>query len=368
MNVLFVLENHYPNIGGVETLFKTLTEALVAQGHQVRIVTTQLENTVRKETLNGVEIVRYPFYSRYIFTFFAVFPIMSHMRWADVVHTTSYNAGLPAFIASKLFGKKIIITFHEVWNKLWFKLPYMNPISTYLHYLFEQMLVRLPFNYFVGVSQSTADSLRAAGVAPKRIIVNYNGIDYDEVAQKNKAFPLNPPKKFTYTYCGRLGMSKGINLILEAAQTFRQTHPDSVLKMIIPKNPKAFFETILKEIEDKGLSDYVVLKHHLSYDELITELKSSSCLVVPSYSEGFCFMAVECIALGVPLISSDQMALREVVSGKFLKMKEHSTQALLDTLELAYQDKWENTPIKKFELDTSVQNYIEMYEGLKILS
>ena len=39
MKILFVLENFYPNIGGVETLFKSLTEQLVREGHEVMVIT-----------------------------------------------------------------------------------------------------------------------------------------------------------------------------------------------------------------------------------------------------------------------------------------------------------------------------------------
>lgn len=364
MSILFVLENHYPNIGGVETLFKKLTEALVKNGHEVNVVTTLLDKShPREETINGVKIYRYPFYSRYLFTFIAVFPVLRHIKNCDIVHTTSYNAGLPAFLASKLRGKKVIITFHEVWGKMWFKLPYMGKISLSLHYLFEQMLVKLPFNRFVAVSESTAESLSDHGVKPKRINVNYNGLDYDKIAEY-KEEKHSQPNKFTYTFCGRLGVSKGLDLILPAAEKFKAVHPDSQLKMIIPTTPEGLYNTILKEIEDRNLSNYVVLKHELDEHELAREMLSSSCIIVPSYSEGFCFVAVEAMALDIPIISSDKKALREVVNGKHLKMKSHTSDALYEALLLAKEEKWDSTPRKKFELKDSVQRYIDLYNEM----
>jgi glycosyltransferase involved in cell wall biosynthesis len=35
MKILFVLENYYPHIGGVEVLFKNLTEELVKKGQNL---------------------------------------------------------------------------------------------------------------------------------------------------------------------------------------------------------------------------------------------------------------------------------------------------------------------------------------------
>ena len=128
MKILFVLENYFPNIGGVETLFKTLTEELVAQGHQVTVVTTlpDQSDAPKFEQRGNLTIRRISFLNRYFFTFLGVFSVIKYVRDCDLVHTTSYNAGIPAILAAKLFGKKTIITFHEVWGTLWCRLPYIR--------------------------------------------------------------------------------------------------------------------------------------------------------------------------------------------------------------------------------------------------
>ena len=369
MTILFVLENHYPYIGGVETLFKTLTEALVEKGNRVIVLTSHTDKSSPKsEVLNGVEINRLPFPNRYFFTFFSVPAILKYIKECDVVHTTSYNAGLPAFIASLVARKKVVITFHEYWGKLWFKLPYMNIIARSLFFSFEQMLVRLPFTKFIAVSESTKESLLQAGIRENKIIVNHNGVDYDQIEASVKNTVKNDLENqpFTYTFCGRLGMSKGIDILLEAASAFKEKRSDSKLKMIIPKIPAAFFEKILKEIKDRKLEQYIELKHELEKQELQRELLNSHCVVVPSYTEGFCFVAVETIALGIPIISSDKKALREVVSGKFIKMKSFDSNALVDALEDAYHGKWNESEVVKFHLDDSVNRYIRVYNDLMI--
>jgi len=368
MKILFVLENYYPNIGGVEKLFKTLLEELAENGHQITLVTTRLtKESPRKEVLGNLTIHRYSFINRYFFTFFAFFHILFHVRKCDLVHTTSYNAGLPAYFAAKLARKKIVITFHEVWGDLWFRLPYMSSFARKLHYAFEQFLLKLRFDYFIAVSQSTADTLHKNGIPKERIILNYNGMDYTtyerfkEIPQKTK------DETFVYTYCGRLGISKGMDLILEAATTFRKTHPNSQLQMIIPTTPAPLFKTILAEIERLGLTDYIRLRHHLSYEELVKAFKASDCMLIPSYSEGFCFVAAECAALSVPFISSDRTALKEVQSSKFIRMPEHTANGLVQALEKAYADDWEITPLKRYELRDTVERYIGLYKDILVL-
>lgn len=366
MKILFVLENYYPNIGGVETLFKTLAEQLVSLGHKVTIITTlPNQDSPRYEKKGNLTIRRLHFWNRYFFTFLGFFPLLKYIRSFDVVHTTSYNAGVPAFFAAKLFNKKVIITFHEVWGQLWFQLPFFGKIAKWGHYLFEQFLLKLPFDHFVAVSESTANSLKQGGVSTNKISIIYNGIDYAEFSPKAKN--KSPNDIFTYTYFGRLGISKGLDILLDAATIIQKQLPNSRLKMIIPRVPTPFFNMILKNIKEKGLGKHIQLLHHLSFQDLQNELKTSDCVVIPSYSEGFCFAAVECIAMQVPIISSDQMALKEVVSGTFIKMKHHNARELAHCIQKAINNEWEKTPIKKFELSSTINNYIQLYQKLQVL-
>ena len=363
MKILFVLENYYPNIGGVETLFKNLVEHLVKEGHQVTVITTRPDDQAPKKEIKGsLKIYRIPFPNRYFFTFFGIFPILRHIRQYDIVHTTSYNAGVPAFFAAKLFRKKIIITFHEAWSHLWFDLPYMGNFAKWLHYLFEQFLLKLPFNQFVGVSQSTADNLEKNGISKNKISVIYNGINYTEF--ENIKMGKKPSHPFTYTYFGRLGMSKGLDILLEAAVILKKKLPNSRLQMIIPKVPLPLYNAVMDFVHQHELQHYIIFKHNLPFSQLQQELKQSDCVVIPSYSEGFCFAAVEAIALGVPVISSDKMALKEVVSGQFIKMEELSTLALVKAIEQAEKGQWEQTPVKKFHLATTIQKYLRLYKKI----
>ncbi len=362
MKILFVLENYFPNLGGVETLFKSLVEELEREGMEIVILTTRLSTADPvSQQLGNIRIIRLPFPNRYFFTLFAFFPILWYQRGCSLVHTTSYNAGLPAFFAAKLARKRIIITFHEVWSDLWFRLPFMSKPIKWGHYLFEQFLLRLPFDKFIAVSKNTASCLEKAGVAPHKITTIYNGVNYDEL------MPLPEVRKregFHYTFFGRLGISKGLDLMLDAAAIYQNLNPESSLTVIVPKKPEALLNIFKKIIQEKKLSDYIILKHELPFEELKKEIAMASCVVVPSYSEGFCFAAVECMALGTPVISSDQGALKEVISGRFIKMKNFNTEDLVKALQDAHAGKWTETPLRKFELSATTNNYLKLYREI----
>ena len=95
---------------------------------------------------------------------------------------------------------------------------------------------------------------------------------------------------------------------------------------------------IVSFIAENKLENYVILKHHLPFETLKKSIAASDCVIIPSYSEGFCFAAVETIALGTPLISSNQTALKEVVSGQFIKMDKLSVEALVTAMDKATEN------------------------------
>jgi len=345
MRILFVLENYYPNVGGVETLFKNHLEQLASKGHQIQLITTKLfEDSPKLEKHNNLTIFRYNFINRYFFTLFAFIPVFLKAKNADIIHTTSYNAALPALLGGLLRRKKIVITFHEVWSKLWFSIPYTPKYMQNIYYYFEQFLLKLPFTKFIGVSNATVQNLIKSGVDKNKACLIYNGIDYDEI---NK-FKLDIQKDKTYHFYffGRLGISKGIDLILKAAKILKDELKDCKFNFITPNHPKYFYDIVQNYIKKNQLQENIVLHKNKSKKELFEALQKANCVLIPSYSEGFCFAAVECIALNIPIISSDQTALKEVVSGKYIKMKELSVEALVEACRLAYQNKFDESPFK----------------------
>ncbi|MDX1477020.1 MAG: glycosyltransferase family 4 protein [Saprospiraceae bacterium] len=363
LTILFVLEHYHPLVGGVETLFKALIDALDAHGHRCTVLTTWPGGAVpRHESHGNVEVVRIRVWNRYLFTLLALFPILRRLKGCDLVHTTSYNAAIPAFIATRFVRRRVIITFHEVWGRLWFRLPLISWPSKLGHYLFEQLLVRLPFDRFIAVSRSTANRLRVSGVSERRITVIYPGIDYGEFAHVVPA--MRDQGLFLYTYFGRLGLSKGLDLLLQAALRISRDLPDSRLQLILPRSPRYFYRWVMRFIEKHQLEQHVVVMHHLPFVRLKQVIKASDCVVIPSHSEGFCFVAAESIALGTPVISSQRAALQEVVSGTYLDIAQLTPDGIADAVEAAHAGQWKHTPLRQFPLTKTISGYLNLYQDL----
>lgn len=359
LRILYILENYYPNIGGVETLFKSLVDNIRNEGYEVTIITNKTNHDLPfRERSDNLTIYRFPFSSRYAFTFLAWLPATIQAFKHDLIHTTSYNAGIPAFIASFISRKKVIITFHEVWGRLWFKLPFFRKIGMWLHYIFERFLLKLHFDKFVAVSDYTKYRLVKAGVKEKKVVRIYNGIKYNH---EQSAVPAPDNHTYRFLYFGRLGISKGLDILLGAVKILSDKDKEFEMRLIIPSVPKNLRQMVTDLINQFGIEKSISIKSDLTDKELVDEINSADAIVVPSYSEGFCFTAVESIAMNKPIISSDRGALKEVVSGKFLKMTEHTDSNLAECMIQALNDGWEHSEVKKFPLHDTIQSYKELY-------
>jgi glycosyltransferase involved in cell wall biosynthesis len=241
----------------------------------------------------------------------------------------------------------------------------MNKVSLTLFYLFEKLLLTLPFTHYIAVSKNTKSALIKAGIEESKITTIYNGIDYSKFkkseANKNENIATKP---YNFIYFGRLGISKGLDLILSATQLLAKKNDAFKLHLVIPKTPLGFYKKIIDEIEKSNIQKHIDVHSHLPTDTLQQLIVSSDAAIVPSYSEGFGYSAVEAIALDVPIIHSGKGSLSEVVSGRHIRMRELSGESLMQCMHSAILEEWNISPIKRFHLSDSVQGYMAFYNKL----
>ncbi|MBI2589466.1 glycosyltransferase family 4 protein [Candidatus Berkelbacteria bacterium] len=367
MKILFVLEHFYPFVGGVTVLFEELATRLV-KNHTLMAIATRLPNNALIENWRGITIRRVatpPFSRRYWFTCLALPTIFKHARSADLIHTTTYNAALPAFLAGKLLRKPVVVTVHEVWGRRWFHYDLTFPLAL-IYFLIEQLILRLPFDQFIAVSQATSRDLIALRGAKKKVRIIHNGIDeklfaptrYHHEHEKNR---LGYARKFLFLYFGRPGISKGVSLLIDAMQT---QPVKAHLLLILGQDPKAGYRAIEQQIQRLGLQTKITLRPPLPRARLPRILASADCVVVPSLAEGFGFSAAEACAMDRPIIASRAGSLPEVVSGKVIFFETGNSQALARALKLAQRNKFDKIKRRSFSWDASVASHLMLYSEL----
>lgn len=372
MRILFVLENYIPHIGGVEVLFKNLTEGLVKSGHDISIVTHRLKGTKKFEKINGVKVYRVNcFHSRYWFTFLAIPKVLKLAKKADIIQTTTFNAAFPAWFASKILNKPSIITIMEVWLGKWKYIAEMGALSAFIHNLLERCIYLLRFDKYVSISKSTGNQLISIGKKKKDIRVIYCGVDYKHWNPKKHngkkiRKQLGLEKDWIYLFTGRPGVSKGLEYLLKAVPMISRTIPNAKLLAIVSRD-KAYdkiYAKMLKIIKELGIKDKVIMHNPVPYKELPSYVKAADCVVVPSLAEGFGFAAAEACAMGKPVVASDTTSLPEVVSGKYVLVKTKNQTSIAEGVIKVHNKKYSKIKLKRFTKDDNIKNFIRVYKEI----
>lgn len=358
--LLCVLENYFPKIGGVETLFQTLNEKLVDKGYEVHVVTSGVKGEATYEVKNGVHIHRTLFRNRLFFPIYALPLIFRRAKNAQLLQTTTYAAAFPAYLVAMLRKKKIVVTFHEYWGKRWWSLPFMN-VFVRMYWIYEQLLLRIHFDAIVAVSQSTASRLIDAGVDENKIEVIYNGLPDNFIKKDIWRGKLNARK---FLYVGRLGVSKGLDLLLPAFYAAYQQHKDIHLDVIV-HNQKDRIAQWMNAFQIQHSGDRAIsFLPALSRKELENAYTEYDALIIPSRAEGFGFVAVEAAVAGIPVVVSDVDSLPEVVGGKHIFVDGNSEEALCQGILQAREGRYQDTKVPDFSLDVSCVKYQTLYDRL----
>lgn len=325
--VLFVLEWYPPHVGGVETLFRNLAATLAARGWEVHVVTSLVRGAPRREVLDGVHVhrVRVPHVgARYVFTLAGILAALRLARRVDLVHTTTYNAAIPGWVAARLTRRPVVLTVHEVWAEQWNGMPGMNRWIGWGYRAFERFVLKLPMDAYICVSRYTLRRLLEKMRAPEpRCHVVEPAVDYGlwggavVPAQLKHAMGVTP-ETFVYLSFGRPGVSKGLEYLIDAAKRVRCELPDSRLVMILAHDPPLQYGRLVDRIRENQLEGYVVLRDPVGRAELPSMLQAADCVVVPSLSEGFGYTAAEAAVLGRPLVATSGHAVETVVDGAVL--------------------------------------------------
>jgi glycosyltransferase involved in cell wall biosynthesis len=373
--LLFVLEYFHPHVGGVETLFAELTTGLARRGHDVTVVTCSLRGAAPEEEWRGVRILRVgvpTLGGRYVFTMKAIPRVTRLARRADLVHTTTYNAAIPAWIAGRLARKPVVITVHEVYAEQWNQLLGLNKYAGYGYRLFEWLVLHLPFAAYHCDSAFTERRLRSRmGVPHDRTDVVYPAVDYAFWEREHQPADLASLADFgadAFVFCsfGRPGVAKGLEYLIEAMAIVRDRSVRARLLMVLSQDPPAQYRRLRARIADLGLDEIVHVIDPVARDVLPGVLAGVDAVVVPSVSEGFGYAAIEAALVGRPVIATTGHSVSEVLpDAVFVPPKDPDALAdAMVAMATAPSSLFAPAPAARYEVEHQVDATTLAYERL----
>ena len=128
---------------------------------------------------------------------------------------------------------------------------------------------------------------------------------------------------------------KGLAVLLRAIAPLRSSYPGIRLTLVGRPKPGGDTEKLIASL---GLGDVVESCKGISHEEMVQKYASASVAVVPSIYEGFGLPAVEAMACGVPLVSTDGGALAEVVADAGLVVPAGDSEALAAAIRQLFED------------------------------
>ena len=130
-------------------------------------------------------------------------------------------------------------------------------------------------------------------------------------------FKYSVPQKNTeisFLLVARMVYDKGIQEYVNAAKTLKKRYPNISFKLLGPlgvQNRTAVPAEQMKVWIKDGVIDYLG-----ETDDVIPHIKTSTCIVLPSYREGTSRVLLEAAALGKPIVATDVPGCREVVENE----------------------------------------------------
>lgn len=308
MRILHINPFFFPYAGGIERRILGLAKQLKARGHEMHVLTGQLEGTPREEVFEGIPVTRLPsrfrhFYNPPWITSYDVEEAVRrlkpdvidfHYRWAP-----SYTKPMRRIARDT----PVVFTFHNTFAEgsgLFGALSWVNDVR-FLSFLRQCRKV-------VCVSEYVRDQVVAHGIPADRTRVVYNGVDRtsDEALGALRGSGLADEAPFCI-YVGRLVKIKGIDVLIDAAARV-EAH---VRFKIVGKGPQ--MEKLKARAQAKGVAsrfDFLGFVEEAQKRELIAR---AHAMTHPARFEASAVILYEALDLGCPVITTKTGGSPEIV-------------------------------------------------------
>ncbi len=287
--------------GGAEAYIEELARQWVQDGSYVTLFCGNDGYSPRRETVEGVQIIRRGGF--YLVYFWAFVYYMFRFRGKYDIIIDCQN-GVPFF--APLYAKELVYCLmHHVHQDV-FQRSLPRPLAAFAKFL-EKDLMPLVYRKvkFITVSESSKQEMQEIGLGKSGIDIVHPGVHLSRLdAGQKTAHP-------TILYLGRLKAYKSVDVLIRAFQMVIKERPEAKLIIAGSGEEEKHLKHLARELR---LNDeQVVFPGKVTEEEKITLLQSAWVVVNPSFMEGWGIVVIEANACGTPVIASDIPGLRDSV-------------------------------------------------------
>ena len=291
-SVCIVTSQYLPHVGGVENYVDNLSRELAKRGHEITILTSEMENVPSYEKKGGIEIYRLPT-KQFMGGRFPVlkqnralrqFTKQFRTRHFDVmlVNMRFYFISLYAVRLAKKMGVRCVMLDHGSSH-----LNTGGKLTTKLSEWFEHGITFLEKRYckeFAGVSKASLEWIRHFGIRSDLLFPNAVDVEAFERFVSAQTFDFRkkygiPKDDIVISFVGRLTVEKGIDRLVNAVKRIDAERRDVWLL--------AAGNGYLLEKLTPIKSERTHFVGQIGSAEVAALLSQSNIFCLPSFSEGF---------------------------------------------------------------------------------
>ena len=320
MKILMVLSYYFPYISRLSEYCRRISEELAKKGNRVTVVTSQHDKKLpEKEKVNGVEVVRCPYFlkvSKGLVMPSFIFTAANEAKKHDVVniHLPMLEAGL----LQQLIGKKAVITYHcdlrlgnTMGDKMVEKLYYISAAAAVkkakkiITYTEDYAMTSRLLRHYIGKCSYINPIVdkehfkHVAGAAAK--FKKLNGLENKRVVG----------------FAGRFVYEKGLSYLLKAIPAILRRIPDAAF-VFAGEYANVAGRSIISELEGliNAHRENIILLGNVPYEKLPEFYSACNVLVLPSIDplEAFGIVQVEAMLCGTPVVATDLPGVRVPVT------------------------------------------------------
>ena len=395
MNILMV-HNHYKVAGGEDTV--VVNEKRLLEEHGNRVVLYERDNS-ELDKLSLYKKILVPLESIFSFRTFADICSIIKLEKIDVVHVhnTFLRVSPSVYYAALKSGVPVCQTIHNfrfqcpdalffrdghicedcmirgLYSSVKHKCYHGSYIQTFICILNLKLhrslgiLKKINFICLTEFNKNKLIGLNHGGhklIEESKVFVKPNFVFKSDLISQNEFHQVNMSSY--YTFVGRLDITKGIYVILEAFSKMQ----DKFLVVIGDGPEKGRIEDYIQTRELKNIQ----LTGYLKKDSILQYLKKTKAVIVPSLLYEGCPMSIiEAFEQGVPIIGSNIGNVASMIDAERngILFEKGSSERLIaavvhfEQLELEYLKKNAYaTFCEKYEAETNYQALISIYRHI----